>query len=120
MARLSPFSIRLPASSLLEVMVALVVISAVFALSMGLYVNVTSSSYHLQQGKAFLELERLAAETKKEQKLVDENIVLPTFSIEKKIKEYSAQKGVLHLHLVARDAENKVLAELHQLVIIEK
>lgn len=112
-------SYRLPASSLLEVMVALVVIFTVFGLATSLYVKITMSSYHLAQAKAMAELGKIAADTKLNQTFIDETFPLGSFTVQKTVKEYAAQPNLLEIRFEAKDVNNKVLGEKKQIVTIE-
>ena len=111
---------KLPASSLLEVMVALVVMFTVFGISMGLYVNVVGSSQSLQKTKAMAELENIASDTRKKQEFIDAGIQRDGFKIEKTVKPYPGIPDALILHLKAINLDNKEIAELREIVIMEK
>jgi hypothetical protein len=108
---------RLKASSLLEIMVALVVIFTVFAIATGLYTNVMRSSFGVQQTMAKSEVERLAQLAKAKQLFLDEHLTYPSFSVEKTVKPWGNGNEALVLHFIARNGENKVLSEYQEIVL---
>jgi len=111
---------KIQASSLLEVMVALVVMFTVFAISMGLYVNVISSSASLQQTTAIARLETILKQTKAKQEYIDAHIQEEGFNIDKSVKAYPGYENLIVISLKATNLENKVLAEIKAIQIIGK
>lgn len=113
-------SSKIRAASLLEVVVALVVIFAVFAIATSLYVNVISSSSNLQQSRLGFEIERLASETKRDQSWIDGKIEIGNYVVEKTVKTYQNHKGVVQLGFLARDQNQKIIIDWKELYFLER
>lgn len=111
---------KIKSASLLEVVVALVVIFAVFAIATSLYINVISSSANLQQSRLGFEIERLASETKRDQSWIDSKIEIGNYVVEKTVKPYQNRKGVVQLGFVARNANQKVVIDWKELYLMER
>lgn len=109
---------KITASSLLEVVVALVVICVVLGLAMGVYSNVARASFSLQHTKATLELERVAQTTKMEAAYVDGTISSNGFLIERTILPFAQEPALAVLHLAIHSESNHLIAERKELIRI--
>lgn len=108
---------RIKASSLLETIIALMVIMIVFGIAMTIYVNVMKNSTSLSELKASLKLEELARETKEKKSYFDESFNDESTLIEKKVKKYNDREGLLLLDFQAYDKTNKRLAERKEIIL---
>ncbi len=104
----------------MEVVVALVVIFMVFAVAMGIYANVMRASLGIQEALAKATVEQQAFLTKQTQAFVDQTIVVGHFTIEKTVKAYGGQSGVAEVHFVAKNEDNKILAEQTEILWTDK
>lgn len=110
---------KLNASSLLETIVALMVVMLVFGIAMTIYVNVMRNSSSLAEVKASLRLDVLAKETKEKKAFFDENFEEEQVDFEKRVTKYQNKEGLLLLELEARDKTNRILAERKEIIVEE-
>ncbi|MBC7387672.1 MAG: hypothetical protein H7329_00535 [Opitutaceae bacterium] len=104
---------------MIEIIVSLVMIFAIFSIATALYINVVSSSANLQQTKLEFEIERLASETQKDHSWLNGNFVLGPYHIEKSVKVYNNEEEIFQLNFIARDINNKIIYDWKQLFIVE-
>ncbi len=110
---------KLKASSLLETIVALMVIMIVFGIAMTIYVNVMKNSSSLSEVKASLRLDVLAKESKEKKAFFDEDFEEENIDFEKRVTKYQNKEGLLLLELEARDKTNRILAERKEIIVEE-
>jgi Tfp pilus assembly protein PilV len=111
--------VKLKAASLLEVVIAMVIISIVFGVGMMTYMNILKSSFSVQQLNATLLLNKIVEETKQEQSFFDETITEENITVYKKASKYQGNDNLVLLELEVLDAENKILANRKQLIRTE-
>jgi|SRR6185312_6322219 len=111
---------RIPSSSILEAIIAMVIIMLVFGISAMIYVNITSSGFSLQKVKADLLLKQLAIETEERKSYFDETISYEVLIIEKQVQKYEDVDDVLLLSLVAINQQQDTLAKCKQLLLVKK
>jgi len=100
---------KLRASSLIEVIVALVIIMLVFGIASMTYIRIHSSSNSeaLQWQE---QLSAIASEAKKADVMVDREYDLPNgVSVSQTLKPYGTSENLFLLELEARDQHQKVL-----------
>ncbi len=109
---------RIEASSLVETVVAMIIILSVFGISMMVYMNVVKTGINLSNLNASLQLNELAEKTKKEKLYVDQTIESKGFSIQKKITKYNHDENLLLLEITAKDNGDKILASRKEIILI--
>ncbi len=107
---------KISASSLFETIIAMMVIMIVFGIAMTIYVNVMKNSTSLAELKASLKLDEIAKDTKANKSYFDEHFEDESTVIEKVVKKYNGQEGLLLLDIQAFDKTNKKLAERKEII----
>jgi hypothetical protein len=107
---------KIPAASLFETIVALMIIMIVFGIAMTIYVNVMRNSSSLSELKASQKLEEIARDTKEKKSYFDEKFEDEGTIIEKKVSKYQGKEELLLIDIQAFDKENKRLAERKEII----
>lgn len=108
--------INLKASSLVEVIIAMVVITLVFGLTLVIYLNVVRSSSLFPKLKASSLLDQVALQTKTEKRFFEETLETGGYHIHKQVSIYRGNERLLLIRLQATDPEGTVLAERNELI----
>ena len=108
---------RVKASTVLEVIISMVIIIAVFGVAMMIYANVTRMSLSSQKIKAEAVLSQIMKDMDKAELSSDQQSVIDGFTVERSVKLYMENNKLLQVDLKAYDQNHQILAELHQLVI---
>jgi len=105
---------KIKGSTILEVIIAMVVIVVVFGIAMMIYSNVLRLSLSAKKlrAKAVLEDVLLKAAAGENQTLT-----IGEFRIEQEIQSYNGNNNLLSVHLTAYDANQLKIAELRQVMI---
>ncbi|WP_345954243.1 hypothetical protein [Mucilaginibacter sp. PAMB04168] len=107
---------KLPASSILEVVVALVVILLVLSLSLTIYSNVMRQSLSARKLQAQFRLQEALVQLKHDRSLdlpVQDGLV-----IEKTLAPYENNSRLTLVYLKAYDDTHRLLAETRQIIIL--
>lgn len=110
---------KVKASTLIEVMVALIIVMISFGIAMAIYVNVTHSDNQTQKLKAQLLLNETAIKTTNENSFIDEKTEMDGISVIKTVSSYEGTPGLHLLFLEAFDVNAKKIAERKELVIVK-
>ncbi len=110
----------LKASTMLEVIAAMVIIMVIFAVATSMFVKITASGFTLEKINANLLLNNKAIDTKLKQDFKEYEIKEGEITIKKHIKPYGSNASLVLLHLEAFDNANKKMADRKELVLIEK
>jgi hypothetical protein len=108
---------RVRASSVLEVIVSMMIIILVFGIAMMIYTNVSMQSLSGQKLKAQAILAQIMKELDKAEQSANQESIIGGFTVERSLRPYAKNSRLLQLDLKAFDQNNKLLAELHQLII---
>jgi len=108
---------KVRASSILEVIIAMVVIMVVFGIAMMIYINVTRVSMSAQKIRAEAILNETMLQLENTNGANTESFTADNFRIEQEVKAYNDDKDLLEIDLTAYDANQKKLTELHKVVI---
>ena len=111
---------KIKGSTLVESLIAMVVVMVSFGVATTVYVNVLSSRDEIQKLKSMTILKKLAFESKQNRLFLDDNITVDGFVIEKKVVSYNGQKDLFQLKLKAFNQNEKQLAEYNELIQTEK
>lgn len=112
--------IKCKASTLLESLVAMVLIMICFGIAMMIYVNVMSSDNNRQKLSAQLLLNQVALEGKQEKKYLDEKIEAGNMTIQKTVAPYKEADNLSLLTLTAFDKNGKMIAQHKELIPMPK
>lgn len=110
---------RLKAATLLESLVAMVIIIVGLGVGTMIYTNVLNADKQLLQMKAMGTLNRMAVTIKKEHQFLDEVRGLDGFTIKKSVDLYDQTQNLYVLSLAAFDEKEKLLAIRKELITIE-
>ncbi|MDQ3192428.1 MAG: hypothetical protein M3Q58_12615 [Bacteroidota bacterium] len=110
---------KIKASTLIEVIVALIIVMISFGIAMAIYVNVTYSDNQIQKLKANLILNETAIKTTNENSFIDEKTEVDGISVVKTVHSYEGIQGLNLLLLEAFDVNMKKIAERKELVIVK-
>lgn len=108
---------RVKASTLLEVVVSMIIIIAVFGIAMMIYANVTRMSLSAQKIKAQAILSQIMKDIDDSELSSGQTTVIDDLTIERSVKPYAESNKLLEVDLKAYDKNHLPLAELHGLVI---
>lgn len=110
--------LKAKSSSLLETIVAMVIIMVVFSISIMIYVNITSSTFSLQKIKTDLLLQRLSVTTLEKKTYFDETIEYEIITIDKQIQKYNDIDDILLMTLTAYNKQQDTIAQRKQLLLV--
>ncbi|HEX8545809.1 MAG TPA: hypothetical protein VF691_02545 [Cytophagaceae bacterium] len=111
---------RVNGSSILEVIVAMVIIIVIFGIGVMVYNNVTQSSYSYQQFKAALFCREEYNRTIKEKTYFDGESEEEGLTLTKKISPYKGSADLLLFEVEAKNASDIILAKKKSLILIDK
>ena len=110
---------KVKASTLIEVMVAMIIVMISFGIAMIIYINVTRSDNQVQKLKVQLLLNETAIKTSNENSFMDEKTETDGIFVNKTVNSYNGIPGLNFLLLEAFDANGKKIAERKELVIVK-
>jgi hypothetical protein len=90
---------KIKGATLIEVIVAMVIVMTVFGISMMIYLHVLNSSMSERQVRIGLLLKRVGEDTISSKRFFDETFDEEGFSIRKSIAKYDNRDNLIHLHL---------------------
>lgn len=99
------------ASTLLEVIVAMVIIMAVFALAIGIYTNVISSSPTIKMQRLRLMSEDMVLKSIEDEEWEDNTVLLDGVTLQKRVLPYENVNDLFLIEVVARQEEQIVHKE---------
>ena len=109
---------KLKASTLLESMVAMVLLMMCFGISLKIYLDVSMSGDHQKTLKAENLLKKIAIETVQEDRIKNEILLIENLRIEKKISSYHEIDKLQVLCITAFDEHGKIMAFRRELIMI--
>ena len=109
---------KVKSSSLLETIIAMVIIMVVFGISIMIYVNITSSTFSTQKIKTDLLLKQLAITTLEKKSYFDETIEYEIITIDKQVQKYNDTDDVLLMTLTAYNKQQDTIAQRKQLLLV--
>ncbi|MCP4520117.1 MAG: hypothetical protein GY827_00200 [Cytophagales bacterium] len=110
--------LKVQASSLIEVLVAMFILSLSLMIGSMIYMNVLRSSASTQKIEARLYLENLALQLEQDQKFVNQQITTDYFDIDIIFQPYQGSSELLEMKLSAINKENKPLLHLKKIVLV--
>lgn len=111
-------STKIRAFTILESMVAIVIVMIVFGLSSVVIINISSTGITKEKQQAFTLVQQLRNETLQQSRFIDESIELENLIIEKTILDYSTSSELKILLIIAYRGKEK-LFESKELVLIK-
>jgi hypothetical protein len=113
-------SLKVKASTLIEVVVAMVIMFITFGLGMMIYHNVLKSGINLQNIKADHLSSQIVEETIKARSYFDEEMELQDLLVKKRIGPYQNNSSLLLLEIQVFSKDAKLLAETSQLILADE
>ena len=113
---------ELRAATLIESLIAMVIVMISFSAALMIYVNISKSDNNRQKLRAYLLLNEAAIETKANNAFYDEEIQSETMVIRKSVKSYNpaySGENPKILLLEAYDKSGKKIADRKELVITQ-
>ena len=104
-----------PASTLLEVITAMVIIMVVFVLAVGIYNNVLTSGLSIRKIQARALSEKMIAESVNEENWNDERLITGDLLLEKTVMPYLEYNDLVIITVTAF-INNKKLSQVRQIV----
>jgi hypothetical protein len=110
---------KLKATTLMESLVAMIIIVVCFGVATMIYSNVLDSDKQRLQLKAMLLLNQQSIEIKKEKKFIDGEEVNGEWTIKRSIEHYQQSENLYQLTLSVIGKEENIIAKRNELIIIE-
>ena len=110
---------KLKASTLIESLIAMVIIVVCVGIATTIYVNVLDSDKQRQKLKAALLLDDIAIKTKAGKNFLDEEMTIENWKIKKTVGRYKDYSNLYQFTLKVIDSENKRIALRNELIVIQ-
>jgi type II secretory pathway pseudopilin PulG len=107
---------KLKGSTLIEVMVAMVIVIIIFGLAMMTFINIAKFSNNALKTEAYFNLQKVITETYVNKQFLDEDYEFENMVIRKSITPYPDCKDLRIILFSAYTAENKLIIEKKQVV----
>ncbi|MDR1678834.1 MAG: hypothetical protein LBR81_03560 [Prevotellaceae bacterium] len=113
-------SVRLASFTLIEAVVAMIIVLACFWLSGMIYINLLRTDARGEKLRAFTETKRIAIESKQQRSYFDEEIMIDSaLFVTKTIGTYRDNAELKVLHLETFNKTKRKLASYKQIIIAE-
>lgn len=106
------------ASTILEVVIAMVLIVIVFSIAMMIFANVTSSSLSVKKMRAQAILQEALLNAEKSTDPTSQSLNVEDFRIEQEVKPYNQMSQLYDIHLTAYDGNQQKITELEKVILI--
>ncbi|NOW98924.1 hypothetical protein [Mucilaginibacter sp. SG564] len=110
------FQGRLSASSLMEAVIAMVIMVLVFGIAMMIYTNVTRLSLSVRKIRAQAILQERLYQTVKNGNTDNQHIQVDEFEIEQKVSPFGPGSGLIQIELTAFGENHQQLVQLQQII----
>lgn len=107
---------KIKAATMIESLIAMVVVMLCFGIATTVYVNVISSGNQLLKMKSEFLLRKVALESKRDHLFLDEKITVDEITVQKRVTPYNGSKKLVRLNLQAFGNNEKLLSEYNELV----
>lgn len=111
---------KLKASTLVETIVAMLIVTIAFSLALLLMVNISKNSNNSLKTKAYFLTNNIWVQTKAEHTFIDQEYTYGNILIKKTVTEYENNEELFQLNISVYDKQNHKLFEQNELLIIEK
>ena len=109
------FQKKLPASTLPEVLISMVIIMAVFTVAIVIYSRITASGFSLTAGQVQGEMESIIREIEEKKQLTEETITIDSIKYHKTAEPYEGFPDLVVIRVEA-EQNGKVVGELRKVV----
>lgn len=105
------------ASTIMEVLIAMIMIIVVFGIAMMIFTNVLNSSLSVKKIRAQAILHEMMLNVEKSRNEVSQSVSTDDFRIEQEIKPYNGNVALIDVHLTAFDNNQQKVAELEKVIL---
>ena len=112
--------IKIKASTLVEAIIAMLIVTIAFSLALMLMLNISKNSNNSLKIKAYILANDIMVKTKSEKLYFDQEFDYGNITIKKTVIEYENNEELFQLNVSAFDSRNHKLFEQNELLIIEK
>ncbi|MBI4946039.1 MAG: hypothetical protein HY840_06525 [Bacteroidetes bacterium] len=106
----------LQASTLIETIVAMVVLMVCIGIAAMIYVNVTKSGTSREKFHAYVLVNQVAAQSNLQKKYLDEQTEESGITMKKTIEKYGGMDKTFMMKITALDSKGKTLAERKEII----
>ena len=114
------FKRKLKSSTLVETIIAMLIVTIAFSMAMVLMLNISKNSNNSLKTKAYILANDVLVKTKAEKTYFDQEFDYGNIIIKKTLTEYENNEELFQLKVLAFDSRNRKLFEQNELLIIEK
>ena len=118
--KLEQLNQKLKASTLVEAIIAMLIITVTFSLGLLLMLNISKNSNNSLKTKAYILANDVLVKSKSENLYLDQEYNYGNITIKKAVSEYENNEELFQLNISAFDSRNYKLFEQNELIIIEK
>jgi Tfp pilus assembly protein PilE len=108
---------KVNASTILEVVIAMVIIIMVFGIAMMIYTNVLRLSLSVKKIKAQAILQEIVLKSEQTKYLSTQSITIDDFRVDQEIKPYQDDTLLNEVHVTAYDLNQQKITELQKVII---
>lgn len=110
---------KVKASTLVETIIAMLIVTIAFSLALLLMLNISKNSNNSLKTKAYILANNVMVQTKAERSYLDQDYNYGNIIIKKTVSEYEKNEELFQLNVSAYDSRNHKLFEQNELIIIE-
>ena len=110
---------KLKGNTLIEVLMAMVILLFCTSLGTSIYISVLQSQNTGERINTFLKLQDLSAKIEKEKDFLDKEWEESEFSFTKTCKPYKGNNSIIVLKLEAKNAGKKIVSEYKKIIFVE-
>lgn len=116
MARRKLIKTKVMASTILEVIIAMVIIILVFGIAMMIYTNVLRMSLSVKKIQAQAVLQETLFNAEKTNNYASQSITVGDFRVEEEVKPFNGDTTLREIHLTAFDSNQQQITELQKVI----
>ena len=105
------------ASTIMEVLIAMILMIVVFGIAMMIFTNVLNSSLSVKKIRAQAILQETLINAEKADTNLSQSISVDDFRIEQEIKPYDGNAALIDIHLTAFDQNQQKIAQLEKVIL---
>jgi type II secretory pathway pseudopilin PulG len=108
---------KLKASTIIEVLIAMILIIVVFGIAMMIFTNVVNSGLSVKKIRAEALLQQALLSAERSDNLVSQSVPVDDFTIVEEVKAYNGNTALTDIHLTALDQNQQKVAELEKVIL---
>ena len=107
---------KVAASTILEVIIAMVIIILVFGIAMMIYANVLRMSLSVKKIQAQAVLKEILFSAEKTNSYTSQSVTIGDFRVEEEVKSFGGDTTLREIHLTAFDSNQQQVTELQKVI----